>query len=220
MYIFSLMLLFSLPFLQNLTTAIKQDVTMPKKTVVTTVFWVGETGSAENGNIANLASAWDENWQQHFGGVDDPVKRNGYQPAAFKSKENTFYFALPYNDISEAGVRKATAKSCSNAKSQGLQHYSWCKNSWIAISYKDKIAYAQWEDVGPYLEDDSAYVFGSKPPANRTDAAAGLDVSPAVRDYLGLNGLNKTSWWFVDASKVPNGPWKNVVTSNKGDSLD
>ena len=45
--------------------------------------------------------------------------------------------------------------------------------------------------------------------------ADGLDVSPAVRDYLGLSGMNRTVWQFVDASKVPDGPWKQVVTTSQ-----
>ena len=41
---------------------------------------------------------------------------------------------------------------------------------------------------------------------------------PAVRDYLGLNGENKTDWSFVAAASVPAGVWKNIVTTDKGDS--
>ena len=36
---------------------------------------------------------------------------------------------------------------------------------------------------------------------------AGLDVSPAVRDYLGLQSTDVTDWKFVDFSEVPSGPW-------------
>ena len=36
---------------------------------------------------------------------------------------------------------------------------------------------------------------------------AGLDVSPAVRDYLGMNDTDVTDWKFVDFAEVPNGPW-------------
>jgi len=28
-----------------------------------------------------------------------------------------------------------------------------------------------------------------------------------VRDYLGLTGLNKTNWRFVEDDEVPYGPW-------------
>jgi hypothetical protein len=36
---------------------------------------------------------------------------------------------------------------------------------------------------------------------------AGLDVSPAVRDYLGLKQTDVTDWRFVDFREVPRGPW-------------
>ena len=76
------------------------------------------------------------------------------------------------------------------------------------------MVYAQWEDVGPFGENDSNYVFGSANPKSTTNKTAGLDVSPAVNDYLGLSGLDTTSWQFVDEKDVPSGPWKNIVTTS------
>ena len=40
-------------------------------------------------------SAWDQNWQENFGGYDDPDRRNGYLPAGFMPTLNPFYIALP-----------------------------------------------------------------------------------------------------------------------------
>jgi hypothetical protein len=34
-----------------------------------------------------------------YGGIDDPVRRKGYEPAGFKPLENPFYAALPYGDM-------------------------------------------------------------------------------------------------------------------------
>jgi len=62
-------------------------------------------------------------------------------------------------------------------------------------------------------EDDKAYVFGTSQPQNTVNDNAGLDVSPAVRDYLGLNDIDKTDWQFVDEEDVPDGPWKEIVTT-------
>ena len=39
--------------------------------IVSTVFWVGETGSGPT----NTRSAWDPNWEGTYGGVDDPLQR-------------------------------------------------------------------------------------------------------------------------------------------------
>jgi hypothetical protein len=43
---------------------------------------------------------------------------------------------------------------------------------------------------------------------------AGLDVSPAVRDYLGLKGKDVCDWKFVEARDVPNGPWTKYGDNN------
>jgi hypothetical protein len=34
-----------------------------------------------------------------------------------------------------------------------------------------------------------------------------LDVSPAVRDYLGLANKDVCDWKFVEFAEVPSGPW-------------
>lgn len=181
--------------------------------IITTIFWVGEAADPSNDYISNVASAWDGNWQANFGGFDDPNSRNGYYPAAFTPRENPFYFALPYNDLDNNGNRKPTAGNCPNA---GASAVSWCKNAWIKIVKGGKIAYAQWQDTGPSEYDDVAYVFGTAAPKNTWGAKAGLDVSPAVRDYLGLADIDRVGWGFVSASSVPAGPWKNIVTTSPG----
>lgn len=185
------------------------------KNVITTVFWVGESASDDNGYISNYASAWDEQWQQNYGGIDNPSSRDSFNP-----KENRFYIALPYNDIDPAGKRKATSKFCPNAADPKLQHYSWCKNSWVAISSSNKTVYAQWEDVGPYQEDDVTYVFGNNAPKNMLGASAGLDISPSVRDLLGVGDVSYLSWRFVSINDVPNGPWRHVITTSPGETVD
>lgn len=189
----------------------------PGRSVTTTVFWVGELAGPDNDYIANNMSAWDESWQEHFGGVDSERSRNGYFPAGFTPRENPFYFALPYSDFTNNGKRKASAVYCPNATAMAGQPYSWCKNSWIKIESHGKTVYAQWEDVGPNETDDVDYVFGSGLPRNTFGARAGLDVSPAVRDYLGLSDIDTARWQFVSAQSVPQGPWKQIVTTSLGE---
>src|SRR3989338_10742656 len=70
------------------------------KEIFTTVFWVGERAKANSGWSDNLDSAWDMRWKENFGGLDSPRYRKGYFPAKFKPKQNPFYVALPFNDIS------------------------------------------------------------------------------------------------------------------------
>ena len=52
--------------------------------IVSTVFWIGETGSGPT----NERSAWDKNWVSSYGGLDDPVHRSGYGPAGFRPFQN------------------------------------------------------------------------------------------------------------------------------------
>lgn len=184
--------------------------------ISTTFFWVGEKGGDDNKDISNSPSCWDDKWSTHFGGVDNPKKRKGFFPAAFKPKENPFYFALPYNDFNSKGNRKSGL----DAYIPWFKEKKWsgnesvCKNRWIKIIKGDKIVYAQWEDAGPFGENDVEYVFGVAQPKNKTNDHAGLDVSPAVHDFLGLSDVDKTSWQFIDAKDVPDGPWKKIITNS------
>jgi hypothetical protein len=187
------------------------------RNITTTTFWIGEESGPDNHYIPNTMSAWDSKWTEHFGGVDDPNNRNGYLPAAFTPNENPFYFGVPYNDFDENGNRKQDVQTVIPWASERIwsADESICKNRWVKIVKGDKTAYAQWEDVGPFGEDDTGYVFGSTAvPRSEINNHAGLDVSPAVRDYLGLSGMDACDWQFVDANDVPDGPWKQILTTS------
>jgi hypothetical protein len=183
----------------------------PVHTVTATVFWVGEPADSESGYISNTASAWDDHWRDHFGGLDDPDHRAGWRPAAFTPRENPFYVALPYDDLDDDDHVKASAAGIPGT-AERVDGQSVLKNRWVRIERDGRVAYAQWEDVGPFRSDDFGYVFGTAAPANRRNDRAGIDVSPAVRDQLALDGEDTVSWRFVDRADVPAGPWLSVVT--------
>jgi hypothetical protein len=177
------------------------------KDITVTVFWIGEEGNGDNDYIPNSQSAWDDNWKDHYGGIDDPYDRNGSYPKNFTPKENPYYFALPYNDFDTNGIKKNGSMNDSICN-------PICKNTWIKIIKGNKTAYAQWEDVGPFEEDDVGYVFGEGKPKNKINDNAGLDVSPAVRDYLGLEDIDRIDWQFVDKTSVTIGPWTKIITDS------
>jgi len=186
------------------------------KNITATLFWTGEGADESNAYISNVPSAWDEKWTEHFGGTDDPDQRNGFFPARFTPLENPFYFALPYNDFDDSGNRRPDALSAvywSDEKAWGEEE-SMCKNRWVKIMKGGKTAYAQWEDSGPFEYDDIAYVFGAGQPKNTINNHAGIDLSPAVNQYLGLNGIDTVDWQFVDEKEVPDGPWKDIITTS------
>jgi hypothetical protein len=176
--------------------------------ISTTVFWVGEPAT-QNNPVSNVASAWNPNWLDSFGGFDDPIRRSGYAPEGLLPQENPFYFALPYNDLDSTGRHRAEAAEVipwfwREFKGPSI---SVCKDRWIAIHKGDRICYAQWKDVGPFTIDDWQYVFDHKKPRPNRNGDAGLDVSPSVRDYLGLKGMDRVAWRFVEDAEVPQGPW-------------
>lgn len=188
----------------------------------TTVFWIGETPT-ENNPTPNNKSSWDTEWQSNFGGVDDPdpARRianhttGDFRPAAFTPKLNPFYIALPYNDRLTYNRHKPEAPRVIPwfSRARPAPGQSVCHGRWIQIHLNGRDCYAQWEDCGPWLTDDWEYVFGNKPPRNTANGAAGLDISPAVRDYLRIKSGQKVHWRFVEADQVPYGPWKRYGQS-------
>jgi hypothetical protein len=187
-----------------------------KKEIVTTVFWIGEK-PAPNNPVPNRVSSWDPDWTRNYGGLDDPnpANRSNYIPVKFTPRQNPFYCALPYNDKAREGHRPEAPRVVPwfNEAYQGPA-VSTCKGRWIAIRKGNRVAYAQWEDAGPFRTDHWQYVFGNERPKPNLNKGAGLDVSPAVRDYLGLQSTDVTDWRFVDFSEVPRGPWSTLGENN------
>jgi len=181
-----------------------------KRNVVATVFWIGELPT-QNNPTPNVMSAWDQNWQANYGGYDEPDRRAGLLPADFVPALNPFYIALPYNDVMKGGVHRPEAAEVipwfwESYRGDGI---SVCKGRWVAIHYEGRVCYAQWEDVGPFEVDHWQYVFGNEPPRSNRNQAAGIDLSPAVRDFLKLRSGAKVEWRFAGDHEVPRGPWKN-----------
>jgi hypothetical protein len=156
---------------------------------------------------------------------------NGFFPSQATPLENPFYLDLPYDDLNdEAGfaMRCDTipwaddpgyAGHCNDAE------FSYMKNHWVAITGPNgATCYGQIEDAGPSHDDlyhDAAYVFGATnaQPVQGQFNNAGMDVSPALNGCLGFADLDgeddRVSWQFVDEVDVPDGPWKQVVTTSQ-----
>jgi hypothetical protein len=172
--------------------------------IVSTVFWVGEICCSPD----NTRSAWDPNWERTYGGVDDPARRNGFEPAGFRPLQNPFYVALPYCDMQGCRLKAEAAKLVPwFIEAFRGATTSVCKGRWLEIRHGLKTCYAQWQDVGPFRTDHAAYVFGEERPSPNLNHGAGIDVSPAVRDYLGLGSVDLIDWRFVEQADVPAGPW-------------
>jgi len=187
-----------------------------KANITTTVFWVGEQATINN-PVANDRSAWDGGWLSSYGGYDNPNPgaRVNFIPLTFLPRQNPFYVALPYNDVESHHTKSEAAQVIPWFRSTFVRDgQSVCKGRWVAIRHKNRVCYAQWEDVGPFATDHWQYVFGDDRPRPNPNRDAGLDVSPAVRDYLGLAGLDACDWKFVDFRSVPVGPWTKYGKNN------
>jgi hypothetical protein len=106
-----------------------------KTNIVTTVFWVGEQAGGNN-PVPNFKSSWDANWTGSYGGFDNPESsaRRSYIPVAFIPRQNPFYCALPYNDVTHGQFRPEAPlvipwfKQAYTGPGQSV-----CKDRWIAI---------------------------------------------------------------------------------------
>jgi hypothetical protein len=177
--------------------------------IVTTMFWIGEGGSAVS-STDNVASAWDEDWRSKNRGNDSPNDRNGFATAEHASTVNPFYVALPFNDLAFPDKAHEWLPAGWYRRPQDGKQVSACKDRWVWIkNAQGRSCFAQWEDVGPLTYSDAEYVFGGHRPTGMGDYRAGLDISPAVAQYLGIDENHKaiTSWRFVDDEDVPPGAW-------------
>jgi hypothetical protein len=187
-----------------------------RRGIITTIFWIGERPRGNN-PVPNVRSSWDKYWYYSYGGYDnpDPGSRRNFIPINFVPRQNPFYFALPYNDV-EGGHTKYDASQVIPWFKQAFVRdgQTVLKDRWIAVHHGNKVCYAQWEDCGPFRTDDWRYVFGNERPRPNLNQGAGLDVSPAVRDYLGLGVKDACDWKFVEFREVPPGPWAMYGDNN------
>ena len=187
-----------------------------RRGIITTIFWIGERPRGNN-PVPNVRSSWDKYWYYSYGGYDnpDPGSRRNFIPINFVPRQNPFYAALPYNDV-EGGHTKYEASQVIPWFRQAFVRdgQTVLKDRWIAVHHGNKVCYAQWEDCGPFRTDHWRYVFGNERPRPNLNQGAGLDVSPAVRDYLGLGTKDGCDWKFVEFREVPPGPWAMYGDNN------
>jgi hypothetical protein len=82
---------------------------------------------------------------------------------------------------------------------------SVCKGSRFAIARQNLLC--AMGGCGSVQYRFGGYVLGDQRPSPNVNHGAGIDVSPAVRDYLGLGSQGMVDWRFVEEAEVPAGPW-------------
>jgi hypothetical protein len=184
-----------------------------KENIVATTFWIGDPPGS--GSPSNTRSAWDSEWMAHYGGEDSPTQRVDLLPTGFTPRQNPFYIALPYSDVSNGHTKPEAAQIIPWFKDSFSQDgRSILKDHWVAIRRGTRVCYAQWEDAGPFRTDHWQYVFGNERPLPNQNHDAGIDLSPAVRDFLNIGGMDSVDWKFVEFSNVPAGPWTRLGDNN------
>lgn len=208
--------------------------------IVATTFWVGEVFDASAEDGSQVISAYDGQWQVHYGGCDgifvegrcetEPRgAHNGFFPSSMTPLENPFYLDLPFDDIGDdrAFARRGEVVPWADeppyADRVDDRSFSFLKNRWVEIVHGSRVCYGQIQDAGPGEYNDEEYVFGEDDDRPRNDRfdGAGMDVSPALNGCLGFTDLNGTQdrvdWRFVHEHDVPNGPWSAIVTTRSAD---
>ena len=173
-------------------------MTQFKKTI-TTIFWVGEGATEDNGYIHNKSSYWDENWMKSYGGVDSPTHRKGDLPAAFTPKQNPFYIALPFAEVDGDGNLKEAAKKIPGF---GENHGPLTEIAGLKSATRGSRASPSGRMSGPLRRRRFRLGVSAarSSPRTRGGLKAGLDISPAAAQYLG-----------VEDSDAPSGAsWKRL----------
>ncbi len=174
--------------------------TYPWKTAIRTTVFELTRASHNNGSVNNYSGAW-----ATAKGVDTPV--NPTYVDSNSARLNTFYLALPFNDLAHPKEALHWVPSFWYPKLRSKTiGSSVCKDRWVEIKNRNgKICFAQWEDVGPSADDQPEYVFGSK---RLDEEVAGLALSPSAAKYLDMDKKSPiVSWRFIDEEDVPPGPW-------------
>src|SRR5262249_20982009 len=123
--------------------------------------------------------------------------------------------ALPYNDFTHGQFKPETPLviAWSNQSYTGAGQ-SACRHRWTSIRKGNRACYAQSEACGRFRTAHFQYSIGTDRPKPNLNPGSGLDVSPAVRDYLGLAPTDVTDWQFVEVRDVPPGPWRSYGDNN------
>ena len=82
------------------------------------------------------------------------------------------------------------------------------KGRWVAVKRRRNVfATLSGRTVDHFARTTGSTCSAIERPLPNLNQGAGLDVSPAVRDYLEMGGKDVCDWKFVEARDVPTGPW-------------
>jgi hypothetical protein len=112
---------------------------------MTTLFWVGETSSAENNFIPNHESNWDKDWQGVTAALmtlksEMVIGQHRSDPRKIPST------CAPLWEFTDSNNLKISARRIPWYR-VGLSPL--LKNRWIEIRWNELSCFAQWQDVGP-----------------------------------------------------------------------
>jgi len=96
------------------------DVIPLETNVAATPFWVGEEHVTRK-TLTQYASPWEKYWLKSFGGVDgpEPTASGNNISISFVPHQNTFYYALPYNDVEQGQFKSEEPNVVPSKEIQG-----------------------------------------------------------------------------------------------------
>ena len=97
------------------------------------MFWIGRGRIDHQLHRLTSRSAWDENWRSSNRGSDTPNNRNGYASADHASTVNTFYVALPFNDLAFPDKAREWVPRAWHRPNKDGKQVSACKDRWVEI---------------------------------------------------------------------------------------
>ena len=127
-----------------------------------------------------------------------------------------YYVTLEENASKTVAPQLTTFPSKNRQKPPVRVHHIRQNDSFVDTSKAPSPIHAGFRGRGRELCTNQKRGYGNMCLAmsarGQRNSDAGLDVSPAVRDYLSLNGLDVCDWKFVD--RLPPGPRFNYDSNN------
>ena len=147
----------------------------------------------------------------NYGGFNNanPASRQSYTLIHPCAVQNPFYCALPYNDVIRLGQTKPEAALVIPwfRKTFVAPGLTVCKSHWVAIRKGKRIAYAQWEDSGPFRTDHFQYVLATMLKMHKCLTCGGLEcLSGCSGLSLDWPPLTKRIWQSVEVRRCARRP--------------
>ena len=188
-----------------------------KEGIVTTVFWIGEE-AAGNNPVPNFSSSWDLNWEQSYGGFDNPNPRRPqpqFRPGQFHPPPKPLLHraALQRRDSrdNQAGSQNrhpvGSATSSSAASGRKASPSATIAGLPSAAAPPAKSATPNGAIAAPSAPITGITSSATRNPSPTSTRAPASMSRPPCAIICNSAAPMRPDWKFVEVGDVPNGPW-------------